>query len=223
MSVKVYDSVAGAWSFVENHARERENDAQRDARTRMAGAGLRPCFAAQAAFIASHARSMRAQSVILMGGAPIVEAIYMLDAMDGEGQITLMDTDLDVIDLATSLLRPLESRSTTKLRIIGTSADVYLPRLNSSDYDLVVASGDPISYKAAYDAAGRILRRGGELMFTDVMALLQEDSKGGVPNAADRSGKTAFMRSLIKAMEEDKRFDTTLTAVGTGMLLSVLR
>lgn len=223
MAVKIYDSVAGVWSYAENHALERETAVQRDARARMRDAGIRPCLASQAAFLAHEAQAMGAKSVILLGGAPIMEAVYLAGALGEDGQVTIIDTDKQVIALATAILRPMESKGPVKLRIINLGTNIYFPRLNSQDYDMLVASGGPENHQSAYASAPRLLRHGGELVLTDVMALLTEDSKGGVPNAADRGDKAVAMRALIKDLDADGRFSTALFPVATGMMIGTVK
>ena len=58
-------------------------------------------------------------------------------------------------------------------------------------------------------------------MLTDVLALMNNDSNGGVPNPADRSTKAVAMREIIASIPEDERYTSSLMPVGTGLFLSV--
>lgn len=223
MSLNVYENIPSAWSYVEDEAARAETALEKTARQKLKEAGIRPCFASQAAFIAHEAQAVRAQSVILLGGAPILEALHLTDALGSEGQVTIIDTDQKVTKLATALFKSLEEESTVRVRIVAALGDSYLPRLNTMDYDIIVAGGDPTNYRCAYDNAERLLRRGGELILSDALGFLNADSTGGLTNPADRSRKATLLRALSKELADDDRFSTTLTGIGTGLSLSVLR
>ncbi len=223
MSLNVYENIARGWDFIEDEALQQETDIEKTARRELKSEGLRACFASQASFIAHEAQAVRAQSVILLGGAPVIEAMHLADTLVSEGQVTIIDTSKPATQLASRLFKSFEDTSTIRVRIINTSGDVYLPRLNSMDYDIIVAGGSPENYTTAYENAERLLHRGGELIFSDILAYLNEDSKGGVPNPADRTSKATSMRSLMKQLKDDDRFSSTLVSVGTGLSLSVLR
>ncbi|MDD6461044.1 MAG: hypothetical protein PUF51_00965 [Bifidobacteriaceae bacterium] len=223
MSLNVYDNVAQAWDFVENQMMSQETAGEKVARQRLKEAGFRPGFAAQAEFIAHAALAVRAQSVILLGGAQILEAMHLTHTLGSEGQVTIIDTSAKVTTLATQIFKSVEEESTVRVRIVNASGENYLPRLNSMDYDMIVAAGDTSNYRAAYDSAERLLRRGGELVFSDALGFLNADSKGGLTNPADRSEKATFLRQTLKQLRDDDRFSSTLVSVGTGLSLNVLQ
>lgn len=223
MSLNVYDNIAHAWDYVENQAIRQETAGEKNARQRLKDAGFRPGFAAQAEFIAHMALAVRAQSVILLGGAQIIEAMHLTHTLGSEGQVTIIDTSAQATALATTIFKSVEEESTVRVRIVNASGDSYLPRLNSMDYDMIVAAGDPANYRTAYNSAERLLRRGGELVFSDALGFLNADSKGGVTNPADRSDKATYLRELDKQLRDDDRFSSTLVSIGTGLSLNVLQ
>lgn len=223
MSLNVYDNIAHAWDFVENHAISEETASEKAARKRLKDAGFRPGFAAQAEFIAHLALAVRAQSVILLGGAQIIEAMHLTHTLGNEGQVTIIDTSADATTLATQIFKSVEEESTVRVRIVNASGDSYLPRLNSMDYDMIVAAGEPGNYRTAYNSAERLLRRGGELVFSDALGFVNPDSKGGLTNPADRSDKATYLRELGKQLQQDDRFSSALVSIGTGLSLNVLR
>lgn len=56
-----------------------------------------------------------------------------------------------------------------------------------------------------------------------MLAFEGDEANGGVPNPADRSDKAVVMRQLLDMVQDDDRFESSLTPTGTGLLIAVKR
>ncbi|MBT1172079.1 methyltransferase [Bifidobacterium sp. MA2] len=222
MDRKQYTNLAQAWQYVEDHARAAQSPELRDVRSSAEESGLPQSSAAQAAFLAMLVRMTCARSVIAVGTGSVVETLQLASGLNGEGQLTAVDSSTQGIALVRRAFDRAQDSTSTKLRAVNAPAHVFLPRLNGANYDLIVVSGDAGNYATTFAQAPRLLRGHGAIVFTDVLAFEDSTVHGGVPDPADRGEKATAMRELIEIVESDERFSSTLTAVGTGLLVAVM-
>ena len=206
-----YANLARAWEYVENHAYSRQTQALLDAREQAAQCGLAQGSAAQAQLLHTLACMMRSTSVITIGSGSLVEIVQLVDALHGTGQLTAVDSSTQGIALIRKMFFALSDTTQTTLRAVNAPVNVFLPRLNGTDYDLIVVSGDAANYLDTFAQAPRLLREHGV------------EANGGVPNPADRSDKAVVMRQLLDMVQDDDRFESSLTPTGTGLLIAVKR
>lgn len=218
-----YTNLAKAWEFVEDHAYSRQSEMLLHARDRAEENGLHQGSAVQAELLHTLARMTRSTSVITVGTGSVVEILQLIDALGGSGQLTAVDSSTQGIAFIRGLFAGLSDVTNTTLRAVNAPVGVFLPRLNGEDYDMIVISGDAGNYQETFEQAPRLLRHGGIIVFTDVLAFEDAGSNGGVLNPADRSDKAIAMRQLLESVQDDERFDSTLTATGTGLLIAVKR
>lgn len=224
MNKTSYTNLAKAWEFAEQHAVTRESRFVAEARQQAEEAELPQESSAQAQLLRTIAVMVRASSIIAIGTASIGETLELAEGLEGAGQLTAVDSSSRGITLIRQLFHTLADRTQTTLRAVNAPVGAFLPRLNADDYDLITVSGDCDNYAATLREAPRLLRANGVIAFTDVLAFASaEGDGGGVLNPADRSAKTLAMRDLLDAVESDERFYTTLTPVGTGLLIAVRR
>ncbi|PLS25677.1 methyltransferase [Bifidobacterium imperatoris] len=214
-----YTNLAKAWEFTEEHAREKESALIAAARESAEQSGQPQGSAAQAQLLSMLVHITGASSVIAVGTGSLVETIQLVQALHGSGQLTAVDSTAQGIAMIRKVFAELQDTTDTSLRAVNAPANVFLPRLNANDYDLIVVAGDAANYAATFAQASRLLRSHGIIAFTDVLALSSQ--QGGVLDAADRSGKATAMRELLTTVEEDETFESTLTPDGTGLLLAV--
>lgn len=224
MNRREFTNIAKGWEFIENAALVNESDDLTRLREQAGETGFAPGSAAQADFLAFEARQLDARSVIILGTGAIMESLHLMAGLDrlpdADGrQLTVVDS----LAAGASAIREIISgmRFDVRLRIVNAKADVFLPRLNDDDYDLVIISGDEQNYADAYDQAHRLLRAGGVLMLCDALALENDDSRGGLLNPSDCCGKATRMRQLIDFAMADERFSSSVVPIGTGMILSL--
>ena len=218
-----YANLARAWEYVEDHAYSRQTQALLDAREQAAQCGLAQGSAAQAQLLHTLACMMRSTSVITIGSGSLVEIVQLVDALHGTGQLTAVDSSTQGIALIRKIFFALSDTTQTTLRAVNAPVNVFLPRLNGTDYDLIVVSGDATNYLDTFAQAPRLLREHGVIVFTDMLAFEGDEANGGVPNPADRSDKAVVMRQLLDMVQDDDRFESSLTPTGTGLLIAVKR
>ena len=160
-----YANLARAWEYVENHAYSRQTQALLDAREQAAQCGLAQGSAAQAQLLHTLACMMRSTSVITSGS--LVEIVQLVDALHGTGQLTAVDSSTQGIALIRKMFFALSDTTQTTLRAVNAPVNVFLPRLNGTDYDLIVVSGDAANYLDTFVQAPRLLREHGVIVFTD--------------------------------------------------------
>lgn len=215
-----FENTAKAWQFVEKESISLENDLLKDTRRRGADAGFPQGSAAQARFLSVMAQSIKAESIILVGTGSLVETERLIEAMNGEGILTVVDSTAKGADTTRATFGRLQDRVKTKLRIVNVPAQEYLSKLNPDDYDAIVVTGDAVNYKPVYDMAPRLLHQGGLLFITDALAL-HRNPNGGLVNPADRGEKAVVLREILDSLKEDDRFSLSLVPVGTGLAVAL--
>lgn len=210
---------AKAWRYAEEHELAREPELVKQARTRAAQRNMPQPSAEQGTLLRTLAIAHHVTSAIIVGTSALVEAAQLIDALDAGGSLTAVDSSLAGAEQIRQFFARVHTRAT--MRTVSTSPATFLPRLNASDYDLIVVCGDPSNYTTAFAMAPRLLRQHGIVAFTNIMAMDRKDA--AVFNSADRSQKTVAMRALIHTVEEDDRFVTSFSSCGNGVLLAVMR
>lgn len=217
-------SLTAIWTNVEDHALKRQSTGLAQARARATEAGAPQGSAAQAELLRVLEHMVGATSVIVVGTGAVVETYQLLDGLDGHGLLTAVDSSAQGIAMIRSLLRELSDSTQATLRAVSAPARVFLPRLNAADYDFIVVTGDTDNYRATYDQAFRLLSKGGIIAFTDMLPFAEQSGETSDDKAAAvDAGKADAMRQLLADVEEDERFDCTLTPNGMGLLLAVKR
>lgn len=217
-------NIATCWEYIEAIALEHESERIRQAREEATSLGFEQSSAAQADFLALQARQINAHSAIVLGTGAVVETLAMLAALDATGdggQLTAVDSSTQGADMIRRSHAATSNGTSTKLRVVNAKSDVFLPRLNANDYDMIVVGGDVSNYDVAFDEAYRLLRPNGMLLITDAMATESSHGKGGLPDPSDRSDKALRLRQLIKNSEEEERFQFSLVPIGTGLLIAI--
>lgn len=223
MDHTTYENLAKAWDYVEEHAAARQSNELKELRIAAQEAGMPQSAAMQAALLAVLVRLTNARSVIAVGTGSLVETLELVRGLDGEGQLTAVDSSAEGIALIRKSFDRIQDETDTTLRAVNATAGTFLPRLNANVYDLIVVAGDASNYASSFEQASRLLRPRGAIVFTDMLALEHDDANSGVVNPADRSPKATAMRELLETVESDEGFDTALTSTGTGLLVAVKR
>ena len=209
-----YTNLAKSWEYVEDHAFSRQSTDLNAIRTHAEEAGIPQGSAAQAELLRMLVHMVNATSGIAVGTGSVVETLQLVNAVDSSSQ---------GIALIRTLFNRLSDETQTTLRAVNAPVDVFLPRLNAENYDLIVVAGDAENYGASFEQAPRLLKKHGVIVFTDVLAFDAATSAGGVLNPANRDAKSIAMRGLLETVESDERFVTALTPTGTGLLVAVKR
>ncbi|MBR4414114.1 MAG: hypothetical protein IKS59_02170 [Aeriscardovia sp.] len=162
-------------------------------------------------------RYIHAQSVILLGDTSLIEAKAICESIEPSGLLTIIDTNERGAELSRNLCHSLQS-GRLRLRIVTSDPNQYLKKLNAGGYDMIVVSGLPANYEAAWNAAQHLLQKHGLLILTDSFA--QSSAKEGLLNPADRSEKTVLLRSLLQDLRESTVFESLPLPVSDGLTLA---
>ena len=216
-----YTNLAKSWEYAETVAQARQPERLAALRQAAEQEGFPQESACQADFLRLLVRLSGAQSVIVVGTGSVSETYQLINGLQGGGQLTAVDSSAAGAAAIRKLFVALDDETDTTLRVVNVAAGQFLPRLNASDYDLIVVAGDTANYEPAFGQAERLLKHGGTIVFTDALAFASRKANGGLMNPPDRSDKAGTPRALIEEAQSDERFTTTLIPVGTGLLLSV--
>lgn len=129
----------------------------------------------QAALLAVLVRLTNARSVIAVGTGSLVETLELVRGLDGEGQLTAVDSSAEGIALIRKSFDRIQDETDTTLRAVNATAGTFLPRLNANVYDLIVVAGDASNYASSFEQASRLLRPRGAIVFTDMLALEHDE------------------------------------------------
>lgn len=223
MDRNAWNRQAKACQYVEEQALAHQSRLEAETRATAQTAGLTQTMASQTEALRMLTRLSHAASVIAVGTGSLVEAMALVEGLNGHGQLTAVDSSAQGVELVRRAFAGIADDTEVTLRAVNAEADVFLPRLNANDYDLIVVSGDAANYAPTLAQAPRLLREHGTIVFTDAMAFAGPDAKGGVPDPADRSDKAVAMRDLLDELESSEDFVMTLTAIGTGMAIATRR
>lgn len=223
MNKTSYTNLAKAWEYAEDVAFAKQSEALNALRIHAEEVGFPQGSAAQADFLRLLVGLTGARSIIVVGTGSVVETYQLIAGLGGTGLLTAVDSSPEGTALIRRMFTRLDNQTGTTLRVVNVAAGQFLPRLNAADYDLIVVAGDAGNYAPAFAQAERLLRRGGTVVLTDVLAFASPVSNGGLLNPADRGDKATAMRELLEAVQDDERFDVTLVPVGTGLVLCVKR
>jgi predicted O-methyltransferase YrrM len=105
----------------------------------------------------------------------------------------------------------------SRYRMINGSAADVLPRMRDDAYDLVFVDADKSAYAVYYEQAVRMLRRGGVVVFDN---MLWHDR---VADASQRDADTVLLGELGKTVRDDSRLASVLVASGDGLLVAAKR
>ena len=202
-----YTNLAKSWEYVEDHAFSRQSTDLNAIRTHAEEAGIPQGSAAQAELLRMLVHMVNSTSVIAVGTGSVVETLQLVNGLDNSGQLTAVDSSSQGIALIRTLFNRLSDETQTTLRAVNAPVDVFLPRLNAENYDLIVVAGDAENYGASFEQAPRLLKKHGVIVL----------------NPANRDAKSIAMRGLLETVESDERFVTALTPTGTGLLVAVKR
>jgi predicted O-methyltransferase YrrM len=190
-----------------------ESAALLTARARAAEVGVRGLDAAGGAALRILAAASGARAVIELGTGAGISALYLLDGMPQDGILTTIDAESEHQRLAKQSLTEAGYPS-GRVRLIAGRALEVLPRLSDSAYDLVFCDAARSENRDYLEAAVRVLRPGGLVVFAGAL------NGGKVAEPHVRDADTVGMRDLLKTVRDDERFTSAVLPVGAGLLVA---
>ncbi|MFT8358323.1 O-methyltransferase [Bifidobacterium aquikefiri] len=222
MNKTSYTNLAKAWEFAEDVAFSQQDSILVEARKDAEQAGFPQGSATQARFLKLLVQLTGSSSIIVAGTGAVVESCELVSGLNGSGLLTEVDSSLQGSKLIKKIFNALDEVTDTTLRAVNAPAEIFLPRLNADDYDLIVVNGDIGNYEASLKEAPRLLKPQGLLIFTDMFGFSADNSNGGMLNPVDRSERTVRLRELLDSINHNESLDQTLLPIGTGLLIITL-
>ncbi|WP_418968745.1 O-methyltransferase [Alloscardovia omnicolens] len=224
MNSTTYSHISQAWQFIEETSMRFDSEAIQSLRVATSKDAHAPelMSSSQAAFLRMQAQLVSARNVLLIGVDSGIEIPALIDGMRQEGQLTVVTPSSASAQRTREIFDSLRS-TRTRMRYVSSDVPTFLHRLNAHDYDIIIVSSQAENYITATQEAQRLLRAQGILILTDAMAMTDDNSQGGVPNPADRHDKAVALRTIIDELMSNEKYDATLLAIGTGLLMAVVR
>jgi len=191
-----------------------EDPALAAARARAGEVGLTPVSPLVGATLRLLATITGARAVAEVGTGTGVSGLWLLRGMRPEGVLTTVDTEGEHHRLARSALADAEIPA-ARTRLITGRAQEVLPRLAERAYDLVHVDVPLEQVLDLLPEAVRVLRDGGVLALSQVMA------GGRIADGAARDPDAVSARGLAGLVQGDERLTPLLLPLGAGLLVAV--
>lgn len=185
------------------------------ARARAAEVGVSCIDAATGSFLALITAATGARAVVELGTGAGVSSLWLLSGMPADGILTSIDPEIEHQRLAKQSLAE-AGHGSGRARLIAGRALEVLPKLSDGAYDLVFCDATPAENSLYLDAAVRLLKPGGMVVFARAL------NGGRVADPSARDADTVALRELTKSIKEREDLRPALLPVGAGLLVAVL-
>ena len=191
-----------------------EASATVSARDRAADSGVGAISPAVGALLAFLAAALDAHSVVEIGTGAGVSACWLLRGMPTAGVLTSIDTEAEHQRLARTAVSE-GGFAVNRVRLINGAALDVMSRLADASYDLVLVDLATSEYGDLLDAAVRLLRQRGVVVFHDAL------SGGHIGDSSRRDPHTVALRDLAKRLHADDDLLPVALPIGAGLLAAV--
>lgn len=167
----------------------------------------------QAGFLALLVRMLGAKRIIEVGSFTGYSALAMALALPRGGRIVALDVSAEFTDIAKGYWKKAGVAGKIDLRL-GPARDSLQKMIKAKEgpFDLVFIDADKPGYDGYYEAALKLLKKGG------VIALDNMLWSGEVADPRVK-GSGALLRALNAKIHADKRVEMALTSIGDGLML----
>jgi predicted O-methyltransferase YrrM len=185
------------------------------ARARAAEVGVGSVDPTTGALLRLLAAGCQARAVVELGTGAGVSSLWLLRGMRPDGVLTSVDPETEHQRLARlSLLEA--GFGTGRVRLITGEALAVLPRLSDGAYDLIFCDAVKAENVDYLEAALRLLRPGGLVVFAGALG------NGRVADPGARDPDTVALRELTRIVKEHERLMPSLLPVGSGVLVAAV-
>ena len=184
-----------------------------NARQRAAEVGVAAVDPATGSVLRMLASATRAKAVVELGTGAGVSSLWLLRGMPAGGILTTVDSESEHQRLAKASFAEAGVPSGRVRVIAGRALDV-VPRLSDAAYDLVFCDAARSENLDYLNAAMRLLRPGGIVVFAGALG------GGRVAEPSARDADTVAQREFAKTLRDDARFVAGAIPVGTGLLVA---
>lgn len=202
------------WDYSE--AFSPETDAIVEARRRAIELGIPAVSPSLGAALRMLAAMTQARAIVEIGTGTGVTALWMLQGLREDGQLTSIDDEGEHQRVAREILEA-DDAPHARVRLIAGKPAEILPRLQDAAYDLVLLNVEPSALNPMLDQCLRLLREGGMFAVSNIFG----GNRLGDP--AQRDPGTVARRLFAHRVADEPRLLPAMLAVGDGLLVGVLR
>ncbi|MGE0742963.1 MAG: class I SAM-dependent methyltransferase [Hyphomonadaceae bacterium] len=194
----------------------------REETARMANAQMQ-ISAEQGAFMQTVARMLGAKRAfevgVFTGYSALATALVLKEMHPVGAHLLACDVSEEWTTKARDYWREAQVDDVIDLRVAPAAATLEscIAAGESGAYDLGFIDADKTGYDAYYERGLTLLRRGGVMLFDNVLW------SGRVADAADTSPDTSALRALAQKAKADQRVHAAMTSIGDGLLICVKR
>ena len=188
-----------------------EDPAVQSARQRATEVGVSAVDVPTGGVLRLLAAATGAKAVVELGTGAGVSSLCLLRGMRSDGILTTVDSEPEHQRMAKASLQEAAVPS-GRARLIGGRALDVLPRLSDAAYDLVFCDANRSENLDYLDAALRLLRPGGTVVFAGALA------GGKVAESSARDQDVLALRELAKVVRDEPRLASAAIPVGQGLL-----
>ena len=185
------------------------------ARARAAEVGVGSVDPTTGALLRLLATACQARAVVELGTGAGVSSLWLLRGMRPDGVLTSVDPDTEHQRLARQSLVE-AGFGTGRVRLITGEALAVLPRLSDQAYDLLFCDAVKAENDDYLNAALRLLRPGGLVVFAGALG------NGRVADPGARDPDTVALRELTRTIKEHERLVPCLLPIGPGLLVAAV-
>ncbi len=200
------------WDFAEAFCPE--SDAIVEARQRADELGVTAVSAAAGAALRMIAAMTHAKAIVEIGTGTGVTALWMLQGLHEDGQLTSIDVEGEHHRIAREILAGADVPQGRVRLISGRPAEI-LPRLQDGAYDVVLLNVEPSALNPMLDASLRLLRVGG------IFAVSNSFGNNKIGDPAQRDSATVARRLFAHRVADEPRLIPAMLATGDGLLVGV--
>jgi predicted O-methyltransferase YrrM len=202
-----------SWKYTEDAVGE--DEVLRTARRRAEELGVECITASVGAHLTMLVNTLQAKSIVEVGSGTGVSAVYLLRG-SSSAVLATIDNEQEHTNETKATLND-EGIAPNRLRVITGKATEVLANMADAAYDLVLLDADRETLDAQIGEASRMLRPGGVIAITHALW------RDRVPDPAMRDEATQIYRDLIRSLQNNDDFATSLLPIGDGLLLASKR
>lgn len=187
----------------------------------MGGVSVMQISAEQGAFMQILARLIGAKRAfeigVFTGYSALATALTLKDMHGGDAKLLACDVSEDWTSKARGYWRAAGVEDIIDLRVApaAETLDARIAAGEGGSYDLGFIDADKTGYDAYYERGLSLLRRGGLMLFDNVLW------SGSVADPANETADTIALRTLARKAKADARVHAAMVGIGDGLLMCV--
>jgi predicted O-methyltransferase YrrM len=153
-----------------------------------------------------------AKSVVEIGTNSGVGSLWVLQALANDGVLTTIDAEREHSKIARTVFEEADIPATKYRIITGNLIDV-VGKLADNSYELIITR-DAMDLFEIVQESFRLLKSGGLLIIDQAL------SGGKVADSTQRDPESIARRDVIKVIQEDSRWSSSVIPIGAGVLVA---